>query len=153
MALSSEVRNLVVRQPPKLEGLMTLLDTLSGLERVAEVVREDSSQDIGAAGASGVAAAGTSQAASSREQAIQSLPPVTVMRKRLTGHLQSEMRQLERKARRVAHSARKGSAYLLNELYAKIRRIQSLIAELVDAAAEVVRQLYIRLFIDHQQLV
>ena len=152
-ASSSDVMSLAVKQPPKLEGLMTLLDTLSGLERVAEVVREDSSQDMGGAGATAGAAAQASSGASIRAQAIKSLPSTAVMRKRLTSHLQREMRQLERKARSMARSAKKGSAYLLNELYAKIRRIQSLIAELIDAAAEVVRQLYIRLFIDHQQLV
>ena len=150
---SLDVMNLAVRQPPKLEGLMTLLDTLSGLERVAEVVREDSSGDLGAAGAAAGAVAQDSSGASIRSQAIKSLPSTTVMRKRLTNHLQREMKRMERKARGMARSAKKGSAYLLNELYAKIRRIQSLIAELVDAAAEVVRQLYIRLFIDHQQLV
>lgn len=152
-ASSSDVMNLAVRQPPKLEGLMTLLDTLSGLERVAEVVREDSSQDMGGAGATAGATAQASSGTSIRTQAIKSLPSTAVMRKRLTNHLQREMKRLERRARGMARSTKKGSAYLLNELYAKIRRIQSLIAELIDAAAEVVRQLYVRLFIDHQQLV
>jgi len=152
LSVSSETVKLTVKQPEKIRSLLAVL---ADLERISEVVMEDSSRDLGAgtsAGASSGQAAG-SASASQRGRAIQSLPTVPVMRNRLTKSLQREGRQLERRARRLARSTKKGSAYALNELYARIRKIQALIAELVDAAAEVVRRLYIRLFIDHQQLV
>jgi hypothetical protein len=38
-------------------------------------------------------------------------------------------------------------------MYAKIRKVQSLITEVLEAVAELVERLYVRLFIDHQQLV
>lgn len=127
---------------------------LSDLEKISEVVREEGSQDLGSGAGSFPAARGTqSGGVSFRDQAIKALPSTEVMRQRLTHHLQKEVRELERRAGKLARTVRKGSAYLLNELYAKIRRIQSLIAELIEATAEVVKRLYIRLFIDHQQLV
>ena len=63
------------------------------------------------------------------------------------------MNELERTSRRIARLSSRGSAYLLTQTYARIRKIQSLIEELVDAALEVIERLYVRLFIDHQQLV
>ncbi len=141
--------DLVVKQPPQLESVMVMLNDL---EKVTEVVREDKSQDMGSGSVQGVTGSG-SGGVSLRDQSIKSLPSIEVMRTRLTHHLQREVKQLERKAKRMGRSAQKGSAYLLNELFAKIRRIQALIMELMDAAADVVRRLYIRLFIDQQQLV
>ncbi|HLC75556.1 MAG TPA: hypothetical protein VJB82_00330 [Candidatus Peribacterales bacterium] len=149
---SESAAQLIVHQPPKLHSLLTLL---TDLERISEVIREDNAGDLGTSGGSGTGVAGGrgSAGVSFRDQAIQSLPSTEAMRRHLTRHLQHEVRELEKRSARMARSRKKGSAYLLNELYAKIRRIQTLIAELIDAAADVVKRLYIRLFIDHQQLV
>ncbi len=151
---SPNIASLVVKQPPKLQSLLVLL---SDLEKISEVVREESSQDLGVGVSSGgTATSGRGTGAtgvSLRDQSIRSLPSTEAMRVRLTRHMQREVKQLEKRARRLARSTEKGSAYLLNELYAKIRKIQALIGELVEATAEVVKRLYIRLFIDHQQLV
>jgi hypothetical protein len=143
------IAKLVVLQPPKLESLLMVL---ADLERISERVSEDRSGDLGSGGQSGTAGA-TSDEDSLRARAIRSLPSTTVMRKRLTHHLEKEVKQLERRAKKLARSTRKGSAYLLNELYARIRKIQSLILELSEAASDLIRRLYIRFFIDHQQLV
>ncbi len=146
---------LVVRQPPKIESLLTVL---MDLEKISETISEDRSQDMGAGG-QGAAQAGQGDdddgQVSPRQKAIQSLPSTEAMRRRLTRHLEREVGQLERKAKREARriQKKKGSAYFLNEAYARIRKIRSLIAELTQAAADLVRRLYIRLFIDHQQLV
>lgn len=142
---------LTVRQP---ERIRSLLLVLSDLEKIAERVSEDRSHDLGAGGA-GVAAGDDQGTAtqSLRQQAIQSLPPIPVMQRRLITHLEREIRSLEREAKRIARSARKGSAFLLTQSYARIRKIQALIAEIFDVAADVIQRLYIRLFIDHQQLI
>lgn len=148
---SQESVQLTVLQPEKIQSLLLVL---SDLEKISEAVSEDKSQDLGRAGTGAATGAGDDSAQSSvRQKAIQSLPSTSVMRGRLTKHLQVEVRQLERRAKRLARSSRKGSAYLLNELYARIRKLQALIAELMDAAADTVRRFYIRLFVDHQQLV
>jgi len=141
----------IVQQPPKLESLLGLL---ADLEKISEIVGEESSRDLGGGiRVGGGAMGGSSGGTSLRDQAIQALPSTEIMRQMLRKHLQHEVRDLEKRAARMARSTKKGSAYLLNELYAKIRRIQSLMAELIEAAADLVKRLYIRLFIDHQQLV
>ena len=142
---------LTVKQPERIQSLLTVL---SDLESISERVSETADHDLGSGGpASAGAGSRGDDSQSIRAQAIKSLPSTSVMRGRLTRHLEHDVRQLERRAKRMARRVGKGSAYLLNELYARIRKIQALIAELVDATAEVVRRLYIRLFVDHQQLV
>lgn len=152
-SVSEKRMKFTVQQPTKVKDLMQLLGALDSVARIAEAVSEDRSGDLGSGSGEGAVAGASSGQVSMRDQAIKKLPSTTVMRTRLTSHLQSEVRQLERRARKLARSTKKGSAYLLNELYARIRKIQALIIELTDAATEVVRRLYIRLFIDHQQLV
>jgi len=145
--------HLTVRQPEKIRSLLFVL---ADLEKISEIVLEDQSKDMGSGGTSGlvgVVSGGQKGGTSLRDQAIRSLPSQDIMCRRLTRHLAKEVRQLEFKVRRISYSTKKGSAYLLNDLYAQIRKIQSLIIELADAATEVVRRLFIRLFIDHQQLV
>ncbi len=149
---SREGYQLTVRQPEK---ITSLLATLSALEKISERVAEDHSGDLGA-GAGGATTGDGSQAGgavSLRQQAIQSLPSREVMQKKLISHLHTEVSELERESRRIARLNAKGSAYLLTQTYARIRKIQSLIEDLIDAALEVIERLYVRLFIDHQQLV
>lgn len=144
---------LTVKQPERIQSLLLVL---ADLEKIAERISEDRSAGPGGgavgAGRKGDDGGGATQA-SLRKQALQSLPALPVMQRRLIAHLDREVRHSEREARGMARTVRKGSAYLLTKLYARIRKIQSLIAELADAAAEVIQRLYIRLFIDHQQLI
>jgi len=155
-ALSRGLREgapLTVKQPPQLRSLLMVL---ADLEKITERVSEDRSTDP-AGGGAGTGGAGEGHGATAqrslRAASIQALPPYPVMKRRLIAHLEKEMRRLEREARRIARMTRKGSAHLLTQLYARIRKIQSLIVELVEATTEVIRRLYIRLFIDHQQLI
>lgn len=144
---------LVVRQPEKIRSLLVVL---GDIERISERITEDASHDLGAGGGAG-AQGGRAQAAATqislRQQALQSLPTTAVMRAKLVTHLQKEVRHLEREAKHIARAAGKGSAYVLTRLYAQIRKIQSLMTEVLEAAAELIERLYVRLFIDHQQLV
>ena len=144
---------LTVQQPPKMRDVMQLLQDLEAIGRISEAVSEDRSGDLGSGGTGSTGASAAGGKISLRDQAIAKLPSTSVMRTRLTSHLQSEVRQLERRAKKLARSSREGGAFLLNELYARIRKIQALMGELVELAAEVVQRLYVRLFIDHQQLV
>ena len=142
---------LTVKQPERIKSLLTVL---ADLESISERVSETADRDLGSGGMSSTGAGATGDdSQSARAQAIKSLPSTNVMRGRLTRHLEHEVHQLERRAKRMAHKAGMGSAYLLNELYSRIRKIQALIAEIADATAEVVRRLYVRLFVDNQQLV
>lgn len=145
---------LVVKQPEKIKSLLVVI---GDIERISERIGEDASQDLGAGGG-GTTAQGGAQVQSGtqislRQHALQSLPTTSVMREKLVKHLQKEVRHLERESCRVGRAAGKGSAYVVTQLYAKIRKIQALIMEVLEAAAELVERLYVRFFIDHQQLV
>ncbi len=144
---------LIVRQPEKIKSLLVVL---GDIERISERVTEDASQDLGAAGGGAAQQGGQGQGGSQitlRQKAIQNLPTTSVMREKLVKHLQREVRHLEREARNISRTAAKGSAFVLTQMYAKIRKVQSLITEVLEAVAELVERLYVRLFIDHQQLV
>lgn len=151
---SIEKGRLVVSQPGKLRELTNLLETFENLSaRVSERTGEDSSQDLGGAGAAGATGGqqGT-RGVSPRDQAIQNLPAGAVMQEKLTSHIRQETRKLEKLAARVARSSAPGSAHTLNEFYAKIRRLNALIHDIFEASLDVLKRLFIRVFIDQQPI-
>ncbi len=148
-----EMSKLVVSQPKKLEHLLEDLKTIEVFtSRVSERTGEDRSQDPGTAGA----AAGTRKdntAVSPRDQAIAAIPTAQqVLQKQLAKHIEQEVGTLRKLARKTAHSGRPGDAFRLNEIYARIRRLNALLAEIFSAALDVLRRLYIRVFIDRQPI-
>jgi hypothetical protein len=148
-----ETSRLVVRQPSKLKELTNLLETFENLNaRVSERTGEDRSGDMG--GGTGMTSGqqGT-QGTSARDQAIKKIPAAAVMQEKLTRHIKQESKKLERLARTVARSSAPGSAHHLNELYARIRHLNALIHDLLEASLEVLKRLFIRVFIDQQSIV
>ena len=152
---SVETSKLIVRQPAKLAELSKLLETFENLSaRVGERVGEDTSHDLGGAGA-GAGAAGQAAAgkATARDLALRAVPTVpAVLQQRLARHIRQETRKLERMARAVSRSNAPGSAHKLNELYAKIRRLNALVREILHASIEVLKRLFVRVFIDNQPI-
>lgn len=150
---SVETSKLIVRQPSKLAELSKLLETFDNLDaRVGERVGEDRSGDLGG----GTGATGGQQgddATSPRDKAIQAMPVPAMQRQRLEAHIHKEMQKLSHQASSLARSSKPGAAYKLNNLYSRIRRLNSLLTELLEAAEEVLRRLFIRVFIDHQSIV
>lgn len=141
---------LVVRQPDKLEGL---LDTISLLESVSERVGEDRSGDMGSAGTGGAQQDDSSTAQSDRAKAIANLAPEPELRKQLVEHIEKEVKVLRKEVRKKARRMSKpGSAYQLNEMYAQIRRLNTLLSHLLEASFDVVKRLFIRVFIDKQSI-
>ena len=150
-----EKSRLIVRQPSKLKELTNLLETFENLNaRVSERVGEDVSQDLGGAGAGAGATGGQqgTQGSSARDQAIKNIPVAAIMQQKLTKHVQAETRKLEKLARTVAQSSAPGAAHKLNALYAKIRRLNSLIREILEASIEVLQRFFVRVFIDQQPI-
>jgi len=141
---------LVVEQPKKLEGLLEMIDTLNS---ISERLGEDRSGDMGGAGGRAVqqgGATGTSQ----RDQAIANLPAPTVMRQELKKHIEKEVRTLQKEIQRSARRiAKPGAAYHQNMLYARIRRLNALLASIIETSIEMVQRLFIRVFIDKQQVI
>lgn len=142
---------LIVTQPPKVE---MLLEALSAIDKISERIGEDRSADMGGGGST---AAGkgddASAAASIRNQKIANLPAQEVMRTQLRKEIEKEVSELHREVKKAKKRlSRPGAAYKLNALYARIRRLNALIAELFDAAYDAVKRLFIKVVIDRQKV-
>jgi hypothetical protein len=122
---------------------------------VVESIREENARDLPATTQTATAGGGAARTAtvSARDAAIAAAPPIPVMQKKLVKHLKKEVRMIEREVRKLSHSRAQGSAYLLSILYRKIRRLSSLIGEILRASAEVIKRFYVAVFIDRQPLV
>lgn len=143
--------NLVVAQPEKFEGL---LETISLMDKISERMGEDKSGDLGGGGGTtGGTKGDDDDTVSARAQAIANLPDTPEMRKELSNYIQKEIKVLRKEVRRKAFRASKpGSAHKLNELYSKIRRLNSLLAELMETSVDVLKRIFIRVFIDKQSI-
>lgn len=150
---SVETGRLIVRQPGKLQELTNLLETFENLNtRVSERTGEDRSGDLGGAGAGATGGQQGTQGVTARDLAIQNVPVPGIMQKKLTQHIRAETRKLERLAQQVSRSTAPGSAHKLNELYAKIRRLNSLVYDILEASMEVLKRFFVRVFIDNQPI-
>lgn len=139
----------VVFQPQKLTEIVEMIDLMG---RISERMGEDRSGDMGAAGAQGTGQQGQQTQTSARDAAIASLPATPAMQQKLVAHIRSEMYTLDKQARKLARAGGKGSAYNLNELYRKMRRLSALIEEIIEASADMIRRFYIAMFVDQQPL-
>ncbi len=151
---SVETSKLIVRQPAKLAELGKLLETFDNLSaRVSERQGEDISGDLGGGGgAGGGKGQQGDQSVSPRDLAIERIPPFEIVRKKLETHIQGEVRKLERQARKLSRSSAPGSAYKLNDIYARIRRLNALLYQMLEASVEMLKRFFIRVFIDQQPI-
>ena len=149
---SVETSKLIVSQPPKMKELGRILDTLETYTaKISERSGEDASSDLGGASTGSGGQQGSKQI-SPRDYAIQNLPAMEVMQQKLAAHIRKEARKLEGLARSAEHQSGPGSAHQLNAIYAKIRRLNMLIYELLETSVEVLKRLFIRVFIDQQTI-
>ncbi|MFA6038834.1 MAG: hypothetical protein WCV62_04835 [Candidatus Peribacteraceae bacterium] len=150
-----EAAKLVVSQPKKLETLLQDLSTIESFtNRVSERTGEDRSGDLGGAGAGSSTDQGDDQQISARDQAIAAMPTSPlVLQKKLQDHVQEEMTHLRKMAKKTARASRPGDAFRLNQIYARIRRLNALLLELVEATLDMLHRLYIRVFVDKQPII
>lgn len=95
----------------------------------------------------------TSAAATARNQKIANLPAQEVMRSELQKQIEKEVAELHTEVKKTKKRlTRPGAAYKLNTLYGRIRKLNSLIGELFDAAYDVVKRLFIKVVIDRQKV-
>ncbi len=141
-----------VFQPPKLREIVEVIDLMG---TVASRVREDSSGDLGGGGSGGAGQAQTGGATgtSARDDAIKNAPAPAIMQQKLITHLSAEIKRVEQQARTLMRSNQRGSAFLLAELYRKIRRLTALIADILSASADMIKRFYVSVFIDRQPMV
>jgi hypothetical protein len=150
-SMSEQPLQLIVTQPQKLEGL---LETLAVLDRVSERIGEDRSGDMGGGGTGGTQQGDDDTTQSLRELAIANLPDSPIMQRKIAQHIQGEVRKLQKQIRTQTKSvSRPGSAHTINKLYARIRRLNSILAQLLETSYDVLKRLYIRIFVDGQSVI
>lgn len=139
---------LTVTQPEKIGSL---LDTLNLIDQMSERIGEDRSGDMGSAGGGQAqAGAGAARTISPRDQAIANLPGEQEMQAKLAEKIRAEVRSLRSQIRSIPGSSRPGAAFKLNKLYARIRLLNRLLSTLLESSIEVIRRLFIRVFVDEQ---
>lgn len=140
-----------VLQPSKAEGLAMLVAEINELPN--EGLAEDRSNDwAGGTGTTMTTTGSSTNQASARSQAIANLPAPTIMQKQLEDHIRTEVKHLRSQARYIIRSRKPGSAYALTQLYAKIRHLNALLADLLDASYDVLKRLFVKVFIDKQAI-
>ncbi|MBP9773781.1 MAG: hypothetical protein KBD00_04080 [Candidatus Peribacteraceae bacterium] len=137
-----------VFQPQKLTEIVEMIDLMG---KISERMGEDKASDMGG-GSQGSGAQAQVTGTSSRDEAIANLPVPPKMQEKIIAHIHSEVHALDKQAHKLAKSRSKGSAYALTEIYKKIRRLSSVIDELLGASADMIKRFYIALFIDRQTL-
>lgn len=139
----------IVMQPgkaPELANLMEAIDT----GKVSEIAPQRVSEQ----GGSLMSGSGSQQqdddGMSPRDLAIRNLPSQAVMQREIASHITQEIRNLRRETKKYTRLGKPGQAYKLAKLYARIRQMNGLIAQVWDASYDVVKRLFIRIFIDKQ---
>lgn len=150
---SLEAAPSVVTQPVKIEtGGQLLGSFLEDINKMSENAPSGPGEQ-GTAGTSGAmvqTAGGSSPAVSSRDEAIANVPTAKVMQKQLEAHIKAEVKKLRKQARTIARINQPGGAYRLNQLYTRIHHLNALLAELFSSSVEVVKRLFVKVFIDKQ---
>ncbi len=150
-SMSTPERGAALVQPSKAEGLALLVAEIGDIpsENSGEGPGENWSQGGGQMTTTG---GQQGQHTSARDQAIANLPVAARMQQVLEAHIRNEVKALRKEANRITRSRKPGSAYALAELYGKIRRLNALLAELLEASFDVLKRLFIRVFIDKQAI-
>lgn len=143
-----ETVSLVVTQPDKLGSILDSINRIT--EKTASGPANDGPMGGGTQGSQTGGA--KQQGPSPRDQAIAAIPAPMIVQTKLAQHIQKEVRQLRREAGRITRLGQPGSAYQLTILYARIRRLNALLNELFEASFDVLKRLFIRVFIDKQPI-
>lgn len=144
-----------VVQPVKIEShlhgqLGTLLEEVNRIsENAGEGPGEQWSDTTSGSVATGSQA---KPVVSTRQQAIASIPAPAVMQKELEKHIRTEVKTLRKQAQQISRMSRPGAAYRLNQIYTRIRHLNSLLAEILHASGDVLKRLFIKVFIDRQAI-
>lgn len=137
--------------PSKAEGLAMLVAEINELP--SEGLAEDRSGDWSGGGQRAAAATvGQTTQQSARDRVLANLPAPVVMQKQLEAHIRAEVRQLRKQTRVIIRSGKPGSAHALAALYAKIRHLNALLADLFEASYDVLKRLFVKVFVDKQAI-
>lgn len=146
------VPSAVVSQPMKVDLNGQLGSFLEEIGRISESSPTGPSNDgpMGTSGGAVQTTSGTSSAISARDEAIANIPAPRVMQKQLEAHIKAEVKKLRKQAKTIARINQPGGAYRLNMLYMRIHHLNALLSELLSSSVEVLKRLFIKVFIDKQ---
>lgn len=155
-APKTEAAPSVVSQPVKIDQKMDQMNAL--LAEINDTITESTQSRPGEQWNGGKAGAGATaqddaRTPSPRDIAIANLPPPAAMQKQLEKHIRDEVKKLRKEAKRVARISQPGGAERLNNLYARMRQLNALLAHILHASVDAVKRLFIRVFIDKQTLI
>jgi hypothetical protein len=139
-----------VLQPGKAEGLAMLVAEINELP--SESTGEESSGDWSGAGGAVATTNGGSSTVSARDHMLAHLPPAPEMQRQLEAHIRNEVKQLRKQTRLIIRSRKPGSAYALAQLYRKIRHLNALLADLLEASYDVLKRLFVKIYVDKQPI-
>jgi len=141
----------MVLQPGKVEGLTAFLEEINKISE--SLAANPGEQWSGSAGGAMQTSQQTGAAAvSARDLAIANLPVPEVMQRQLEQHIRVEVKKLRKQAQLIARVGKPGTAYRLNQFYARIRRLNSLLGEILEASYDVLKRLFVRVFVDKQSI-
>lgn len=146
----------IVSQPGKIDNVNGSLNALlAGISKISESTPTNPGEQWSGGGSSAaVATSGTggSTGTSARDAAIAQIPTQIVMQKQLEKHITTEIKKLRKQAKHIARIGKPGGAYHLNQLYSRIHHLNAMLSEIFGASVEVVKRLFIRVFIDKQPI-
>lgn len=137
----------VVAQPKS----VNLASFMEGLGQFTENAG-DTPANWGGGSSGALATTGQQNGPSARDLAIEQLPIPVVMQKQLEQHIRTEVKKLRRQAIKIAAIGHPGGAYKLNQLYSRIRHLNAILASLFEASVDVIKRLFVRVFIDKQSI-
>lgn len=138
-------------QLEQVEGLSEFVDQINQIkEHASDTAGEQWSSGSGSQKA--VATAGQQQAVSARDLAIANLPSPKAMQRELEKHIKEEVKNLRKQAKTVTRLGQPGGAHRLTLFYRQIRHLNSLLSAIWDTSVDVVKRLFIRVFIDKQSI-
>lgn len=144
-------RSQSVLQPSKAEGLAMLVAEINDLP--GETATEDATSDWGSSSTgTAMTAQGAQQGGTARDHAMAHLPTPARMQKLLEAHIRSEVKELRKQTKLIIRSRKPGSAYALAQMYAKIRHLNALLADLLEASYDVLKRLFVKVFVDKQAI-
>ena len=144
-----------VTQPKHFEAFQALSAIVEEIDRISEKSASGPGEQWSGAQSTGKAITDEGKPVtlpSPREQAIASLPPPAIMQRELAKHIRTEVHHLRKEAHRIVKIGRPGAAHKLSLIYAKIRRLNALWHEIIEASYEVLKRLFIRVFVDRQSI-
>lgn len=142
----------VVSQPLKIDLGGQLGGFLEDINKISEAASSGAGEQgtAGSGGAMVQTSGGTATGMSARDQAIANLPAAKIMQKQLEAHIRAEVKNLRKQAKAIARISKPGGAYRLNLLYLRIHHLNALLHELLSSSVEVLKRLFIKVFIDKQ---